>query len=167
MAVTLVKNANRMMTRAELSEDGIALGFADGAKGVIPYSEIPEIKERWGATAIELPNPYELIIETAGGEKAEIPWDFARHYCDDAYRPAMEAAAKRGRESLGERIRRNRVSIGWTQEQLARKSSAGRITIVRIERGEQSPRLKTLQAIAHALSVPITELLVDRKSIAD
>lgn len=167
MAVTLVRNANRMMTSAELSEDGIELRFADGARGVIPFTEIPEIKERPGAAAIELPNPYELIVETAAGELAEIPWDFARHYCDDSYRPAMEAAAKKGRDSLGERIRRHRVAIGWTQQQLAREACTGRITIVRIEGGEQSPRLKTLQAIAQALSVPVTELLVDRQSIAE
>ena len=35
-----------MMTVASLLEDGIELSFADGAKGLIPYSEIPEIGER-------------------------------------------------------------------------------------------------------------------------
>ena len=42
----LVKKANRMMTVASLLEDGIELGFADGAKGLIPYSDLPEIGER-------------------------------------------------------------------------------------------------------------------------
>ena len=39
----LARNANRMMTVASLLEDGIELGFADGAKGLIPYSDLPEI----------------------------------------------------------------------------------------------------------------------------
>ena len=42
----LVKKANRMMTVASLLEDGIELSFADGAKGLIPYSDLPEIGER-------------------------------------------------------------------------------------------------------------------------
>ena len=32
----LVKKANRMMTVASLLEDGIELGFADGARGSFP-----------------------------------------------------------------------------------------------------------------------------------
>ena len=41
----LVKNANRMMMVASLLEDGIEMSFADGCKGLIPFDDIPEIKE--------------------------------------------------------------------------------------------------------------------------
>ena len=40
----LVKNANRMMTVASLLKHGIELSFADGAKGLIPYSDLPPFK---------------------------------------------------------------------------------------------------------------------------
>ena len=93
----LVKNANRMMTVASLLEDGIELGFADGAKGLIPYSDLPEIGKRATLSTLELPNPYEMVLKTTQGAKIEIPWDFARHYCDASYRPAVEAIAMRGR----------------------------------------------------------------------
>ena len=157
----LVRNANRMMTVASLLEDGIELGFADGSKGLIPYADLPEIKERAAVANLALPNPYEMVLQTGRGERIEIPWDFARHYCDASYRPAVEAIAMRGRQTLGKRIRRHRESAGLTQEALARAADIGRVTLVRLEKGEQSPRFKTLDALAGALGVRVSELLVD------
>ena len=78
----LVKNANRMMTVASLLEDGIELRFADGAKGLIPYSDLRKIGERATLSTLELLNPYEMVLKTAQGGTIEIRWDFARHYCD-------------------------------------------------------------------------------------
>ena len=161
MEAVLVKNANRMMTAASLLEDGIELLFADGSKGLIPYADVPEIKERAAVSSLELPNPYEMVLETAHGEQVEIPWDFARHYCDASYRPTIEAIAMRGRQTIGERIRHFRESAGLTQEALARTADIGRVTLVRLEKGEQTPRFKTLDAIAKALGVRVPELLVE------
>jgi DNA-binding XRE family transcriptional regulator len=89
----------------------------------------------------------------------EIPWDFARHYCDPAYRPRVEAVAERGRLSLGERVREMRTAAGMTQYQLAFAAGIGRVTLVRLESGEQSPRYETLVAIARALGRPVGELV--------
>ena len=57
MDVVLVKNANRMMTTASLLDDGTELSFADGQKGLIPYGEFPEVRNRKGISGLELPNP--------------------------------------------------------------------------------------------------------------
>ena len=160
MDVVLVKNANRMMTTASLLDDGVELSFADGHKGLIPYGEIPEVRNREGISGLELPNPYEMVLQTAGGESVEIPWDFARHYCDATYRPTIEAIAALGRQSIGERVRRYRESAGLTQKALARAAEIGRVTLVRLEKGEQSPRFKTLKAVADALGVDAPDLLV-------
>ena len=161
MATVLVKNANRMMTTATLLDDGIELGFADGLKGLIPYAEVPGVKTRDGICGLELPNPYEMVLQAAGGENVEIPWDFARHYCDASYRPTVEAIAALGRRTVGERIRRCREATGLTQEALARAAHIGRVTLVRLENGEQSPRFKTLKAVAEALGVDAPDLLVE------
>ena len=150
-----------MMTIASLLEDGIELGFADGAKGLIPYSALPEIGERTALSTLNLPNPYEMVLETAQGETLKIPWDFARHYCDASYRPTVEAIAMQGRHTLGQRIRRLRKSAGLSQDALARAAGIGRVTLVRLEQGEQTPRFKTLGAIAKALGVSVSELLVE------
>ena len=160
MDVVLVKHANRMMTAASLLGDGIELSFADGLKGLIPYGEVPEVRNREGISGLELPNPYEMVLRTAGGESVEIPWDFARHYCDATYRPTVEAIAALGRQKIGERIRQYRESAGLTQEALARAAEIGRVTLVRLENGEQSPRFKTLKAVADALGVDAPDLLV-------
>ena len=130
MDVVLVRNANRMMTTATLLDDGIELSFADGLKGLIPYAEVPEVRTRQGISSLELPNPYEMVLQSAAGESVEIPWDFARHYCDASYRPTVEAIAALGRRTVGERIRRFRESAGLTQLALCpgcghRESDAG------------------------------------------
>ena len=161
MDLVLVKNANRMMTTASLLDDGIELSFADGLKGLIPYAEVPEVKTREGISGLELPNPYEMVLQTADGENVEIPWDFARHYCDASYRPTIEAIAALGRQAIGERVRRYRESAGFTQEALARAAEIGRVTLVRLEHGEQSPRFKTLKAVADALGMDAPDLLVE------
>ena len=161
MDVVLVRNANRMMTTASLLDDGIELSFADGLKGLIPYGEVPELKTRDGVSGLELPNPYEMVLQTAKGVSVEIPWDFARHYCDATYRPTIEAIAALGRQTIGERVRRYRESAGLTQLALARAAHIGRVTLVRLEKGEQSPRFKTLKAVAGALGIDAPDLLVE------
>ncbi len=148
------------MTTATLLDNGIAMSFADGSSGLIPFSEIPEIGEPSELSRIELPNPYEMLLWTAHGERIEIPWDFARHYCDASYRPAVEAIAVRGKQTLGERIRQFRESAGLTQEEPARAANIGRVTMIRLEKGDQSPRFKTLNAIASALGIQARDLLV-------
>ena len=137
------------------------MSFADGLKGLIPYGEVPEVGNRKGISGLELPNPYEMVLQTAGGEKVEIPWDFARHYCDATYRPTVEAIAALGRQTIGERVRRYRESAGLTQLALARAAEIGRVTLVRLEKGEQSPRFKTLKAVADALGMQAPDLLVE------
>ena len=150
-----------MMSVARLLEDGIELSFADGASGLIPYSALPEIRERTALSTLNLPNPYEIILETTQSETLKIPWDFARSYCDPSYRPAVEAMAMRGRHTLGQRIRRLRNAAGLSQDALARAAGIGRVTLVRLEKGEQTPRYKTLGAIAKALGADVSELLVE------
>ena len=112
MDLVLVKNANRMMTTASLLDDGIELSFADGFRGLIPYADVPEVKVRAGISGLELPDPYEMVLQTAEGERVEVSWDFARHYCDASYRPTVEAMAAMGRQALGGRVRRFRGAAG-------------------------------------------------------
>ena len=158
MSTVLVRNANRMMTSANPLEEGIALSFADGRTGLIPFSAIPEIGHFSNLARIELPNPYMLVLHGTKGETVELPWDFARHYCDDAYRPRAEAVALAGRKAIGARIRELRESAGLTQEALAKAAHIGRVTLVRIETGEQSPRFQTLVSLAAALRRPPQDL---------
>ena len=159
MAVVLVKNADRMMTSIEPRKEGIEITFADGQRGFIPFVDIPEVNEFENLRSVELPNPYEVVLHTVAGETAELPWDFVRHYCDDSYRPSVEVVALAGRRSIGARIRQFRESAKLTQEALAQAAEIGRVTLVRIESGEQSPRYETLVSLAQALGRPMGEVV--------
>ena len=48
-----------------------------------------------------------------------------------------------------------------TQQELASKAGIGRVTLMRIENGEQLPRFETLTALADALQQPTAGLLMD------
>jgi DNA-binding XRE family transcriptional regulator len=159
-----VKNAERMMTHAVVISKGIEITFADGCKGVIPFKDIPEAGNPSDLTSIELPNPYQISIFSSKNETIEIPWDFTRHYCDPSYQKRVETVAAEGRQSLGKRIRSIRESIGMTQSDLATAAGIGRITEVRIENGDQSPRYETLMAIVHALRIPLEDVLINKVS---
>lgn len=154
-----IENAERMMTRACVKNEGIEITFADGCNGLIPFTVIPEVRDSSNVIKIELPNLYQVNIYILNGKLIELPWDFVRHYCDAAYKPKIEAIAFQGRQALGKLIRTIRENSRMTQGELARVAGIGRITEVRIEKGEQSPRYETLVAIAQALKHPIAELV--------
>jgi DNA-binding XRE family transcriptional regulator len=155
-----IEPADRLMNSVRALPKGIEVTFADGRSGVIPFGEIRGIDGKPLAD-IKLPSQHEIVLLTTAGESVDIPWDFARHYCDPSYQAKAEAIASRGRGAMGRRIRRLRKRAGMTQEQLATAASIGRVTLVRIENGEQSPRFETLTALADALHRPVAELLVD------
>jgi len=104
----------------------------------IPFKSIPEIKDRSGLDAVELPHPYETILTTTRDEKVELPWDFVRHYCGQTYRPRMELIAAEGKQLLGARARALREAAGMTQEALATAAGIGRATIIRLENGRHA-----------------------------
>ncbi len=158
MGPVLVKNADRMMTSVDLQKEGIEVTFADGHRGLVPFAEISEVNEGDNVARVELPNPYEVILHIKSGKPAELPWDFVRHYCDDSYRPRVEAVALAGRQAAGINIRKLRESAGLTQEALARTAGIGRVTLVRIENGDQSPRYETLISLTQALGKSIQDV---------
>lgn len=51
-----------------------------------------------------------------------------------------------------------RERVGMTQHEVAKAAGLGPNTVGRIERGETSPRLGTLQLIAVAMGVPLSAL---------
>ena len=154
------------MTAASVDRKWIRVTFADEARAVVPFSDVPEIGSIDNLAAIDLPNPYEVILSSKRGEVVELPWDFFRLYCDAAFVSKEEAMAAHGSKTLGKRLRQLRESAEMTQEGLATAASIGRATIARVENGEQSPRYATLQSIAEGLGCPIEALLVDQKGLS-
>ncbi len=159
MEAVLLRNADRMMTKVSAKRDGVYLTFADGQGGIIPFTDLPDIKDHSNLKSIDLPNPYQVILTNLQGATTEVPWDFARSYCDSSYSPRIEAMAVRGRQMIGNQIRRLRREAGITQDDLATKARISRVTLVRIESGEQSPRYETLVALSQALGRSLPELV--------
>lgn len=60
---------------------------------------------------------------------------------------------------LGQIIEQHRKERGLSAEELGSLAGLGLGTIIRVERGEQSPTLDTVLAIAHALGISGNELL--------
>lgn len=151
-----------MVTSATLTEAGLEVTFADGRHGTIPTevvfsgNQVPTIED------LKIPNPFVVRISLSNKETLEIPWDFARHYCDPTYAVRVEQQREAGQALLGRRIQKLRSAINLSQEGLARRAGVRRMTLARLERGELSPCHETLMILSQALGIGLAELLVDR-----
>lgn len=63
------------------------------------------------------------------------------------------------RARVGRRIRDARAERGWSQEVLAERAGIGRHSVYRTELATHSASLDHLTLIAHALGVPLHELV--------
>ncbi|MER7274340.1 XRE family transcriptional regulator [Dactylosporangium sp. NPDC000244] len=68
-------------------------------------------------------------------------------------RPGAESA-------VGERLRRMREARGLSLSALARAAGIGKATLSGLEHGTRNPTLETLYAVAGALGVPLTALVL-------
>jgi len=60
---------------------------------------------------------------------------------------------------VGERVAVLRKQKGLTQDQLAERAGLNRVHLYRLETGRQSMTLRTLQIIAEALDVKISDIV--------
>lgn len=60
---------------------------------------------------------------------------------------------------LGSNIKTMREKVGMTQAELGEKIGVSGVAIMRYEKGLREPNINTLQKIAVALNVPVTQLL--------
>jgi transcriptional regulator with XRE-family HTH domain len=65
--------------------------------------------------------------------------------------------------NLSANISRLRNAKGWSQEELAAYSGLHRTFVGSVERGERNATLSTLEALADALGVSVTDLLARRR----
>ncbi len=59
---------------------------------------------------------------------------------------------------LGRRIRALRLARGWTQGDLAAYAEIHRTYISDVERGDRNIAVRNIEAIAHALGLPVRDL---------
>jgi len=58
-----------------------------------------------------------------------------------------------------DRLRKARNRRGWTQQELADRVDAHKISVARWELGTRQPRIDELEKLAKALRVKVTDLL--------
>jgi transcriptional regulator with XRE-family HTH domain len=63
------------------------------------------------------------------------------------------------RKSLGLAIRASRLKVGLSQERLAELATLDRTYVSSLERGRRNPALSTLERVAEALQVDLSELM--------
>jgi transcriptional regulator with XRE-family HTH domain len=62
-------------------------------------------------------------------------------------------------KQMGMRLRKLRKARKMSQAALAERAHLTRAYVTRLEAGQQDPSLSTINALAKALGVPVTELL--------
>ena len=62
-------------------------------------------------------------------------------------------------EAIGERVRQQRTTRGWTLDELAERSGVSRRMVITIEHGEGNPSIATLLRIGDALGVGLPVLV--------
>jgi transcriptional regulator with XRE-family HTH domain len=70
-----------------------------------------------------------------------------------------QPAQKRAQNQVGANVRRRRLELGLSQEDLAAAAGVHPTMIGRLERGEREPRLHTIVAVGRALAVRPSDLL--------
>ena len=63
--------------------------------------------------------------------------------------------------ALGDAMRRCRRARGISQEELAHRSAIDRSYMSSIERGGQNPGILSVLRVAHAMDMPLTELMAE------
>ena len=70
------------------------------------------------------------------------------------------------RKDLSKQIKNARIGKKLSQEQLAEACGVSRQTVARWERGDRAPSLSSLERIAEAFSIPLSEFLTGGESAA-
>jgi len=65
---------------------------------------------------------------------------------------------------VGWEVRRLRLAVGWTQDELARRAATSQPAIAYLESGRRMPMLSTLQRLAAALGRDLVVMLPSRES---
>jgi hypothetical protein len=109
------------------------------------------------------------LIEQFSGNRLELPWNVILYHVDPAYpttRPERgspeEADRQRVDRGIGDRVRRGRRRRKWTLTDMSAATGFTVPYLSRVERGEQTASLETLEKIAEVLGLPVALLMAQR-----
>ena len=135
--------------------------FADMCCKPIPLASIPTPQLLdWGTA--KLAGPFLLHVQFADGQGAyEIPTNEIRALVDKNLVMKETRHSSQHKDQVHRRLREKREEQGLTQDQLAEAAGIKRVTVNRIENGNQVAKLETLEKLAIALGIDVVDLLVE------
>lgn len=149
-------SAKRFESVSCLKEGNVfSCSFMNGHKFFLERKLIRE-DDGSGIKSIHLESEgYSFTVVLTSGKEYEVPWDFVRYHCDNAYRESVRTTEPF--TEIGKKIKKIRESLGKTQEELAKATGMKRPNIARIESGKHEPSLETLKKLADALNLSIAD----------
>jgi transcriptional regulator with XRE-family HTH domain len=94
---------------------------------------------------------FAAIVEFDTNRKIDFPADFVLHICEPAY--AWHKDKARAASGVGDRIREIREMRGLTLDALAAKCGIAKPNLSRLENGNVTPQIATINTVAAALRV--------------
>lgn len=146
----------QIITHAAWTRKGIYAFFADGKRVDVPAADVVNGRTSTPTAVQVVPFGIDVYF---GRAKEHLPWDWLRSFCDPEYRARSAASADQSRVVLGQRLRTLRDSVQMTQEQVAAKAGISRVTLSRMENGQNGPTLDTLGKIARAMGFTLMDTL--------
>lgn len=145
-----------------LADGTLGLHFGDGRFFGIPWKDLP-LSQRsprfLPETAVVKYGGSVLQVVDEAGNEFDIDAEALRAICDPAVQDKIQHENRAVRTQVGETVRARRLAAGFTQQQLSESSGVDQEVISRIEQGHQRPRIDTLQKIASAMGIGVSELL--------
>ena len=151
--------AAQTVVRARLAPAGLDVWFADGVGARVPMRELRELVGG-DPVGVSLDEDTETVVLALGrGRRCPLPWDHFRYRADAAYKVSMNAQDSASLLAVGAKLRARRLHAGRTQAELAAAAGVSRVTLSRLESGQQEASVTTLRALAAALGLDVGELL--------
>ncbi|MGQ0550864.1 MAG: helix-turn-helix domain-containing protein [Armatimonadota bacterium] len=148
----------------EPARDMFLIVFRSGRSYKLRKKLVPGLDRTDIKTARPNEDGSSFLVEQESGNTSEIPWDFVLYHLEPEY--AYYRGRRGGRRSehlavqrVARRLKEVRTSLGLTASAVAARSGIRRPNISRIERGKHAPSLETLERLADALGVPVSELV--------
>jgi len=144
----------------DFQTDTLHMIFADMYSNAIRLKRIRSPQPLNWSTA-RLDGPFLMQVEYASKAGSfSIPTNELRMLADTNMATLEHQYIADSRQQLQSKLQSLRKDQGFTQEQLAEAAGIKRVTLNRIENGNQAAKLETLEKLAGALGVDVVDLLI-------
>lgn len=163
-SVRTAEDRGRRLLDADYSErlGVLVFKFVSGKSYAVQLADF-ETADSSGVDNITImPDGDAATVEQKSGNTLEIPWDTVLHHAEPEYpyyRNTREAQDDQRASRIGRRIRDARARRGWTLAVLESKTGIKVPNLSRVEKGKHMPSLETLEKIAGAFGLPVSELI--------